>query len=125
MAHGNSAAPPGEEGVKNYNFYRALHGRGETAGSLARAIGSSRGHVTEVLQNKPGHGGQTRGKLARLLTPEELGFLGWMEEGSLKFKVQGSKLAEPQQVARSVPPHPGPLPQGEGEDAAGVRKVST
>lgn len=48
-----------------------------TQQQLADKIFSSRSHVSQVLNNKPGRGYQTRHKLAHYLTNEELQILGW------------------------------------------------
>jgi transcriptional regulator with XRE-family HTH domain len=51
---------------------------------LADALGlKSHGHLSEVLAGKRNHGGQTRKKVAPLLTPAELELLGWDAEGNL------------------------------------------
>jgi hypothetical protein len=63
--------------VKNWPFFKSIHGRGETVETLAVKIHSSRSHVNQVLANKPGRGGQTRKKLIPLLTDEEIAALGW------------------------------------------------
>ena len=62
---------------------RLLRARGVTHEKLARAVASSRAHVCLVLANKPGRGGHTRKKLARLLTLGELDALGWDTHGNL------------------------------------------
>jgi hypothetical protein len=80
--------------MKNARFYALLHGRGLTVAGLAAQIHSSRAHVTEVLNNKPGRGGYTRAKLAPLLTPAERDTLGWDECGKLS-PVERSKPATP------------------------------
>ncbi len=54
-----------------------LHERGMTVEKLAAAILSGRAHVTQVMANKPGRGGQTRRKLNPLLTTAERELLGW------------------------------------------------
>lgn len=74
--------------MKNYQFYKLLHsrrdektGRRMTTTLLAEKIGSSRSHVTEVLNNVPGHGGNsTRRKLLTLMTHDELSTLGWSQK---------------------------------------------
>jgi hypothetical protein len=64
--------------MKNATFYRLIHRRGVTTTTLAKAIRSHRSHVTEVLNNVPGHGGHnTRARLSQLLTAEEKQALGW------------------------------------------------
>jgi hypothetical protein len=63
--------------MKNAAFYRLLHARGLTTQRLALEIRSSRAHVTQVLNNIPGRGGQTRRKLRLLLTPAEILALDW------------------------------------------------
>lgn len=72
-------------GIKDMNltwFYRALHHRGEDAGTLAASIVSGRTHVTEVL-NGTTDSPRTRRRLARLLTAKELALLGWDENGDI------------------------------------------
>ncbi|MEN6533345.1 MAG: hypothetical protein ABFD89_06760 [Bryobacteraceae bacterium] len=82
--------------MKNHKFYWLLHeprdGRGLpcwTVAMLAREIGSGRAHVTEVLNNVPGHGGKTRRKLVAVFRGhfpywrEMLAALGWTECGEL------------------------------------------
>jgi hypothetical protein len=59
-----------------------------TQEALARAIGSDRSHVCRVLSNVPGRGGQTRKKLAPLLTEEERLLLGWDAVGNLLKKTR-------------------------------------
>lgn len=66
--------------MHNKNFYRLLHARGITVQFLADVIDSGRAHVTEVLNNVPGHGGKTRRRLFRWLMPEEIEALGWTPE---------------------------------------------
>lgn len=68
--------------MKNWQFYRALKSRGLTAQKLAKQVGCGRSHLSQVLNNKPGRGGQTRRKLRPLLTPEEIQLLGWPLEQS-------------------------------------------
>jgi transcriptional regulator with XRE-family HTH domain len=63
-----------------------LHERGLTVAQLAAAIGSGRAHVTQVLAGVPGRGGQTRRKLARVLSARELGILGWDDAGETCHK---------------------------------------
>ena len=61
-------------------FRGMLRGRGLSIAKLADAIHSERTHVGQVLRGVPGRGGQTRGKLVKLLTDEELSVLGWQRE---------------------------------------------
>ena len=80
--------------MKNIRFYQLLHlGRQPTGGiwtveALAENISSSRAHVTQVLNNVPGRGHQTRRKLARLFKAnftywrDLLLTLGWDENGN-------------------------------------------
>lgn len=81
--------------MKNKDFLGLLHaqrhpsGRKWTIEKLATAISGNRGHVNDVLNNKPGHGGQTRRKLAALFQKDfpswraMLATLGWDESGNL------------------------------------------
>jgi hypothetical protein len=66
--------------MTNRKFYRLLHARGLDGTFLAEMVGSNRSHVSEVLNNKPGHGGQTRRKLFLWLMPDEIEALGWKEQ---------------------------------------------
>jgi hypothetical protein len=72
--------------MKNWTFYRLLHSRRDREGRrmtiriLAEQIGTRGSHLCEVLNNRPGHGHQTRVKLFRVLTYEEIRALGWWEE---------------------------------------------
>jgi hypothetical protein len=59
-----------------------------TVSRMAEAIYCNRSHVGDVLNNKPGHGAQTRGKLIKFFRkefpkrwPEILESLGWGEGG--------------------------------------------
>ncbi len=69
--------------MNNVPFGVRLRLRCMTHAQLAEAIGSSRSHVSLVLSNTPGRGGKTRKKLARLLTSDERGLLGWDAHGNL------------------------------------------
>ena len=60
-----------------------LRARGMDLKTLAWCIHSHRSHVAEVLYNKPGHGGQTRRKLAPLLLDAELALIGWDRTGKV------------------------------------------
>lgn len=64
----------------NRTFHRLIRKRGITVQFLADAIDSGRPHVTEVLNNVPGHGGRTRRRLFLWLLPEEIAALGWTVE---------------------------------------------
>ncbi len=80
----------------NWNFYREFHSRGMTLKALAAATGvRSHSHLSEVLNNKPQHGGQTRRKLVAHLTARELELLGWDQQGNL---VPQGTLSDVQQV---------------------------
>ena len=85
--------------MKNARFYELLRIPQTAAGEpmwnvqrLATEIGSSRSHVTEVLNNQPGHGHQTRRKLVRLFRrnftywPDLLLALGWTVEGKIVLR---------------------------------------
>ncbi len=58
-------------------FKQLLAARGESITSLARRALSSRGHVSQVIHQRPGRGGRTRHKLMQFLEPEECEALGW------------------------------------------------
>lgn len=72
--------------MKNALVGHLLAERGWTQAKLAAAIGSSRAHVSLVLNNTPGRGYRTRKKLAPLLTARELDLLGWDAIGQLRGK---------------------------------------
>ena len=69
-----------------------------TVERLALSIGSTRAHVTEVLNNVPGHGGRTRRRLVLVIRwnfdhwREMLSALGWAEDGSLKDEGKASNV---------------------------------
>lgn len=81
--------------MKNWPFYRLLHGRVETTTSMARAIGSGRAHVSEVLANRPGHGHRTRPRLAALLTEQERELLGWDASGRVRTTDRRPENSDP------------------------------
>lgn len=63
-----------------YRFYRSLHARGLDQTKLAAMAGTGRSHLSEVLNNKPGHGHLTRRRLFPHLKPAEVELLGWGKE---------------------------------------------
>lgn len=67
--------------MKNYEFYRALHGRGVTLVSLAGELGTKPSHLSMVFNGV--RGGNTRKHIAKLLTPKELALLHWNERGEI------------------------------------------
>lgn len=69
--------------MKNWRLHQAMKARGMDTKLLAILIDSSRTHVSQVLNNKPGRGGQTRRKLAEHLTPAELELAGWDRAGNI------------------------------------------
>ena len=82
--------------MKNHKFYWLMREpRGAdnkplwTVDDLAHAVGSSRSHVTEVLNNAPGHGHCTRAKLVSVFRSnftywrDMVAALGWDERGKL------------------------------------------
>lgn len=71
--------------MKNYALHRSLHARGWTTTKLAARLGTSRSQVSQTLNNDPGRGYRTRGKLAPLLTPDELALVGWDAQGNRTF----------------------------------------
>lgn len=85
--------------MKNWRMHQALRccvwrGRRLTVSRLAAALKINRPHLTDVLNNTPGHGGQTRPKVARWLVkhfpeqaPAVLGQLGWDERGNQKVEI--------------------------------------
>lgn len=70
--------------MKNAELHRLLRSRGMTVKKLSGAIGSRHSHVSQVLNNVPNRGGNTRRKLAKLLQPAELESLGWDGNGNLR-----------------------------------------
>lgn len=66
--------------MKNYPLHQSLKARGLNTEKLARLIGTGRAHLTDVLNNMPGHGHFTRPKLFPHLTDEEIQLLGWQGE---------------------------------------------
>lgn len=88
--------------MKNKKFHftirKMVTAEGErlTVGRIAEAIFVNRAHLTDVLNNTPGHGGNTRWKVVEYLKknhPEKvndlLAALGWDENGTL-LEVQQS-----------------------------------
>ncbi len=82
--------------IRNGRFHYLLEQPKDSAGErlwtvekVAEAIYSSRAHVTEVLNNKPGRGGKTRLKLVRFFKQnftfwrDMLAALGWDEDGGI------------------------------------------
>ena len=74
--------------MNNVPFGIRLRLRRVTQADLAKAIGSSRAHVCQVLNGVPGRGGKTRKKLAPLLTEAECNLLGWDSKGNLLEKAR-------------------------------------
>lgn len=82
---------------KNKLFYRLLHAVKDETGNrpkwtlekIAAAIYVNRPHLTDVINNKQGHGKQTRPKLVRFFRENFeqwraiLSALGWDENGNL------------------------------------------
>jgi hypothetical protein len=60
-------------------FRRLLAARGQSISGLARSAHCGRSHLSQVLHNRPGRGGQTRRKIRPHLCPAELEALGWQE----------------------------------------------
>lgn len=89
--------------MKSYLLHRLLHARGENTTTLAAKICSSRTHVGQVLNNDPGRGGQTRRKLAPLLTPEELALAGWDQAGNLLSSVPHGTTSHPEIHIQTAP----------------------
>lgn len=80
-------------------FHILLHSRGVTVGDLAKAIGSHRSHVCQVLNGYSGVGGRTRLKLAGYLTDAEREALGW---GDMFGRATCSMWNNPRQKRRSL-----------------------
>lgn len=81
-------------------FFQSLHGRGLNQTTLAQAATCGRAHLSEVLNNKPGHGHFTRPRLFPFLTVEEVRLLGWTEE----YNRWRAKQAEPQRSTGNFVP---------------------
>ena len=56
---------------------RLLSARRMNFTKLAAAAGLGRSHVSQVLHGHPGRGGQSRRKLAKVLTAAEREVMGW------------------------------------------------
>lgn len=83
--------------AKNKLFYRLLHAVKDESGKrpkwtlekIAEAIYVNRAHLTDVINNKPNHGAQTRPKLVRFFKANFqqwkaiLSALEWDEEGNI------------------------------------------
>ncbi len=54
-----------------------LRGRRMNFTKLAVAAGLGRSHVSQVLNGRPGRGGQSRRKLAKVMTEAENEAMGW------------------------------------------------
>lgn len=67
--------------MKNYPFYKSLHGRGQTLETLAAKIKSTPTHLSMVFSGRRGR--NTRKHLAEHLTLQELNLLGWNERGEV------------------------------------------
>ena len=62
-------------------FYAALHRRGVTLNTLAAELQTTHGHLSQVFTGSRGK--HTRKHIVKLLTPEEIGLLGWAENRRL------------------------------------------
>ena len=60
---------------------RLLSARRMNFTKLAAAAGLGRSHVSQVLHGHPGRGGQSRRKLAKVLTEAEREVMGWGQAG--------------------------------------------
>ena len=69
--------------MKQPELHKALRAQGLTVTKLAEQFSIGRSHLSQVLANKPGRGGQTRRKIARYLPPVALQLLGWDVRGNL------------------------------------------
>lgn len=58
-----------------------LAGRRMNFTRLAAAAGLGRSHVSQVLNGHPGRGGQSRRKLAKVMTEVEKEVMGWGQAG--------------------------------------------
>jgi len=92
-------------------FKMLLHRRKMTINRLAKLAGVGRSHLSQVLNGVKGRGGQTRRKVAPLLTAEELTKLGWDHDGNVSTasaghcatSAGGAKRNFPERAARGVP----------------------
>ena len=75
--------PPRPKRALPPEFLASIRQRGLGVKDLARLIGSHRPHVNRVLLGYPNIGGNTRKRLVRHLTQEEVSMLGWRADGSL------------------------------------------
>ena len=76
--------------MKNYQFYKSLHARGQTLESLAVELGTKPGHLSMVFSGL--RGGHTRKHIVKLLTPAEVSLLGWNEKGEPKPNITNSQV---------------------------------
>ena len=63
-----------------------LRGRRMNFTRLAAAAGLGRSHVSQVLHGHPGRGGQSRRKLAKVMTEAEREVMGW-EAAPLSYEI--------------------------------------
>lgn len=82
----------------------SLHERGMTQKKLAALTGCGRSHLSQVLSNKKGRGGQTRRKLIPHLTLEEIFMLGWAAEWHF----------DPKSIESPIVPHRTNVPVARG-----------
>lgn len=85
--------------MKNIPLMMAMKARGLSVTKLAAEIGTTHSQVSLTLNNRPNRGKETRPKLAKLLTPDELALVGWDAEGKLKAESREQKSK--QQVEQS------------------------
>lgn len=92
----------------NERFYYLLHDQQElTTAMLAALADTGRAHLTQVLNNKPGRGKETRVKLAGLcwtvphpqaghyiLTDEMLKELGWNRDGTFHVEQSAARTGK-------------------------------
>lgn len=81
-AEGDTSSTPPKRALPP-QFLASIRSRGLGIKELAQKIGSHRPHVNRVLLGYPNCGGNTRKRLARHLTEEELDMLGWGPDGRL------------------------------------------
>ena len=67
--------------MKQWDFYRKFHERGMSLTKLAKDLGTTHSHLSQVFSGT--RGAHTRKHIARFLTEEETKILGWTETGQV------------------------------------------
>lgn len=66
--------------MRAWDFYRLFHARGMTLTKLAKELGTTHSHLSQVISGS--RGANTRKHIVKFLTKEETTALGWEEVGS-------------------------------------------